>query len=89
MWRVEEFTNTLTGERRIGAGCQFWLQYELVRENVVETIRVGAEVHHLLNQNYATALALHQGKRPPALSGNLERDLKMIKLLEEGRADEI
>jgi len=80
LWRVEEFTNTLTGEKKVGAGCQLWLQYELTRENVVETIRVGAEVHHLLNQIYAIALT-PPGQKPPALSGNLERDLQVIKML--------
>ena len=64
--------------------CLFVLQYEEQYQGVAETISLQQAVQHMNNQVFATFQAMSQGKTPPALSGNYEKDMKVLGKLDNG-----
>jgi hypothetical protein len=75
-WRIEEVT--LDNKSRMIANCMFVLEYELARQQVVEEMRTAATVHHGTRQFVATMIAIRTGQPIPLLSGNDDKDGKLL-----------
>ena len=81
-WRKEEVV--IDNKSRMIENCMFVLEYELARQAVVEQTRTSATVHHGTKQTVATLAAIRIGQPIPLLSGNPEKDAKVVKELTGG-----
>lgn len=83
-WRTQEVT--IGNDQRVISNCLFVLEFEIQYQGVAEQIRTKATIQHMNNQIHMTVLALQRGIEIPALSGNLEKDVALIKQFEAGGA---
>ena len=75
-WRTQAVE--IQGKDTLIQNCMFVLQFEEQYQNVGENIRIQAAIQHLNNQIFASVQALQRGEAVPRLSGNHEKDVKML-----------
>ena len=78
-WRTQEVT--IKNEKHLIQNCLFVLQFETAYQGVAEEIRTQQTIHHLNNQIAIICVALQRGAPIPLLSGNLRKDVKVLREL--------